>query len=44
METSVERKRPEGTYFYFIEATGVDKDSDGNNVKYVKKGNVNLLR
>ena len=37
-------KASEGTYFYFIEATGVDKDSNGNNVKYVIKGNGNLLR
>lgn len=34
----------EGTYFYIIEATGDDYDEDGKQIKYFKKGDINLLR
>jgi gliding motility-associated-like protein len=34
----------EGTYFYIIEATGNDFDEDGKQIKYFKKGDINLLR
>ena len=34
----------EGTYFYIIEATGNDYDEDGKQIKYFKKGDINLLR
>jgi gliding motility-associated-like protein len=34
----------EGTYFYVIEATGNDFDEDGKQIKYFKKGDINLLR
>ncbi len=34
----------EGTYFYFIEATGVDRDEKGKLIEYRKKGDINLLR
>jgi gliding motility-associated-like protein len=34
----------EGTYFYYIEAVGADKDEKGNPISYVYKGDINLLR
>lgn len=34
----------QGTYFYMIEAVGADNDEDGNPIKYVYKGDINLLR
>lgn len=34
----------EGAYFYLIEAVGADKDEDGNPMKYVYKGDINLIR
>jgi gliding motility-associated-like protein len=34
----------EGTYFYIIEATGNDFDDDGKQIKYFKRGDINLLR
>lgn len=34
----------EGAYYYVIEATGDDYDDDGNRVKYVVRGDINLLR
>lgn len=34
----------EGAYFYIIEAVGADKDEDGNPMKYVYKGDINLIR
>jgi gliding motility-associated-like protein len=34
----------EGTYFYVIEATGNDFDDDGKQIKYFKRGDINLLR
>ena len=34
----------EGTYFYIIEATGNNYDEDGKQIKYFKKGDINLLR
>ncbi|MDR1591667.1 MAG: gliding motility-associated C-terminal domain-containing protein [Prevotellaceae bacterium] len=32
-----------GTYYYFIEATGTDKDSKGKYIAYKLKGDINLL-
>ncbi|MBP6230453.1 MAG: gliding motility-associated C-terminal domain-containing protein [Paludibacteraceae bacterium] len=34
----------EGAYFYYIEATGVDRDEKGELIEYRKKGDINLLR
>lgn len=34
----------EGAYFYIIEAVGADKDEDGKPMKYVYKGDINLIR
>lgn len=34
----------EGAYLYIIEATGDDKDEKGNQIKYVKKGTVSIVR
>lgn len=34
----------EGTYFYFIEAYGTDRDSKNRYMKYKKCGDINLLR
>jgi gliding motility-associated-like protein len=34
----------EGAYFYLIEAVGADKDEKGNPMKYVYKGDINLIR
>ena len=34
----------EGAYLYIIDATGDDKDDKGNQIKYVKKGTVSLIR
>lgn len=34
----------EGTYFYIIEATGNDYDEDGKQIKYFRRGDINLLR
>lgn len=34
----------EGAYMYIIEAVGADKDEDGKPMKYVYRGDINLLR
>ena len=34
----------EGAYFYVIEAVGADKDEDGKPMKYVYRGDINLIR
>lgn len=34
----------EGAYYYIIEAVGADKDEDGNPMKYVYRGDINLIR
>lgn len=34
----------EGAYMYIIEAVGDDKDDKGNQIKYVKKGTVSIVR
>lgn len=34
----------EGTYYYYIEATGDDYDEDGLPIQYKLKGDINLLR
>jgi gliding motility-associated-like protein len=34
----------EGAYMYVIEAVGADKDQDGKPMKYVYRGDINLLR
>lgn len=34
----------EGAYFYLIEAVGADKDEEGKPMKYVYKGDINLIR
>ena len=34
----------EGAYYYYIEAVGADNDEDGKPMKYVYKGDINLIR
>ncbi len=34
----------EGAYYYFIEAVGADNDEEGKPMKYVYKGDINLIR
>lgn len=38
------KKATPGAYYYIIEATGTDKDSNGNPIVYKLSGDINLLR